>query len=46
MEKGQEAGFDSHGAIVAKDKLLAQMIHDDGGRGHDQRSSTSMRALR
>ena len=46
MKERQEAGFDPHGAIVAKDELLAQMVHDDGGRGHDQRSSTSMRALR
>ena len=46
MKESQEAGFDSHGAIVTQDELLAQMLDDDGGCGHDQRSSTSMRALR
>ena len=46
MKKRQEAGFDPHGAIVAQDELLAQVLDDDGGCSHDQRSSTSMRALR
>ncbi len=44
MEEGEEAGLEAHGAIVAEDEFLADMLDEDGG-GH-QRSSTRCRALR
>lgn len=38
VKKGEEARLHAHGAVVAEDKLLANVLDEDGG-GH-QRSST------
>ncbi|WP_231551100.1 hypothetical protein [Acidithiobacillus ferrivorans] len=38
VKKGEEACLHAHGAVVAEDKLLANVLDEDGG-GH-QRSST------
>ena len=44
MKEGEEAGLEAHGAVMAEDEFLADMLDEDGG-GH-QRSSTRCRALR
>uniref|UniRef100_E6QEM5 Uncharacterized protein n=1 Tax=mine drainage metagenome TaxID=410659 RepID=E6QEM5_9ZZZZ len=44
VKEGEEAGLEAHGAVMAEDEFLADMLDEDGG-GH-QRSSTRCRALR
>jgi hypothetical protein len=38
VKKGEEARLQAHGAVVAEDKLLANVLDEDGGE--HQRSST------